>query len=66
MPATAVPVALSNEEVLRYSRHLIIPDVGMSGQKRLKNAKVLTMTRPACTSASRNQNEPCWWRHWRT
>ncbi len=28
-------------EVRRYSRHLIIPDVGMSGQKRLKNAKVL-------------------------
>jgi len=29
------------EEVRRYSRHLIIPDVGMAGQKRLKNAKVL-------------------------
>ena len=33
--------SLSVEEVRRYSRHLIIPDVGMSGQKRLKNAKVL-------------------------
>jgi sulfur-carrier protein adenylyltransferase/sulfurtransferase len=32
---------LTVEEVRRYSRHLIIPDVGMSGQKRLKNAKVL-------------------------
>ena len=32
---------LSVEEVRRYSRHLIIPDVGMSGQKRLKNARVL-------------------------
>ena len=32
---------LSAEEVRRYSRHLIIPDVGMTGQKRLKNAKVL-------------------------
>ena len=32
---------LSAEEVRRYSRHLIIPDVGMSGQKRLKNARVL-------------------------
>lgn len=32
---------LSVDEVRRYSRHLIIPDVGMSGQKRLKNAKVL-------------------------
>lgn len=32
---------LSVEEVRRYSRHLIIPDVAMDGQKRLKNAKVL-------------------------
>ncbi len=32
---------LSAEEVRRYSRHLIIPDVGMSGQKRLRNARVL-------------------------
>ncbi|HEV7206554.1 MAG TPA: adenylyltransferase/sulfurtransferase MoeZ [Jatrophihabitans sp.] len=33
--------SLSVEEVRRYSRHLIIPDVAMAGQKRLKNAKVL-------------------------
>ena len=33
--------SLTVEEVRRYSRHLIIPDVGMDGQKRLKNAKVL-------------------------
>jgi sulfur-carrier protein adenylyltransferase/sulfurtransferase len=32
---------LTREEVARYSRHLIIPDVAMDGQKRLKNAKVL-------------------------
>ena len=32
---------LSVDEVRRYSRHIIIPDVGMAGQKRLKNAKVL-------------------------
>src|SRR4026207_1212313 len=32
---------LSKDEVERYSRHLIIPDVAMTGQKRLKNAKVL-------------------------
>jgi adenylyltransferase/sulfurtransferase len=32
---------LTIEEVRRYSRHLIIPEVGMDGQKRLKNAKVL-------------------------
>ncbi len=34
---------LSVDEVRRYSRHIIIPDVGMSGQKRLKNAKVLAV-----------------------
>ena len=32
---------LTVPEVRRYSRHLIIPDVGMDGQKRLKNARVL-------------------------
>jgi adenylyltransferase/sulfurtransferase len=32
---------LTTDEVRRYSRHLIIPDVAMAGQKRLKNAKVL-------------------------
>jgi molybdopterin/thiamine biosynthesis adenylyltransferase/rhodanese-related sulfurtransferase len=32
---------LTVDEVRRYSRHLIIPDVAMGGQKRLKNAKVL-------------------------
>ena len=34
---------LTLDEVRRYSRHLIIPDVGMTGQKRLKNAKVLVI-----------------------
>jgi len=33
--------ALSNDEVLRYSRHLIMPEVGMEGQLKLKQAKVL-------------------------
>src|ERR1700712_1050012 len=32
---------LSNEEIARYSRHLILPEVGMEGQQRLKAAKVL-------------------------
>jgi adenylyltransferase/sulfurtransferase len=32
---------LTPQEIRRYSRHLIIPDVAMDGQKRLKNAKVL-------------------------
>src|SRR5262249_49015224 len=33
--------ALNNEEVLRYSRHLIMPEVGMEGQQKLKAARVL-------------------------
>jgi len=37
-PATAT---LSNEEILRYSRHLIMPEVGMEGQLKLKAARVL-------------------------
>jgi len=42
LPPLVTPAAdLSVDEVRRYSRHLIIPDVGMTGQKRLKNAKVL-------------------------
>ena len=35
--------SLTIDEVRRYSRHLIIPDVAMDGQKRLKNAKVLVI-----------------------
>src|SRR5216683_2924459 len=35
------PTSLSNEEILRYSRHLIMPEVGMDGQLKLKNANVL-------------------------
>jgi len=33
--------ALSHEEILRYSRHLILPDVGVEGQRKLKAARVL-------------------------
>src|SRR5260370_28875634 len=42
-PGTAAKPAatLSNEEILRYSRHLIMQEVGMDGQLKLKNAKVL-------------------------
>jgi molybdopterin/thiamine biosynthesis adenylyltransferase/rhodanese-related sulfurtransferase len=42
LPPLVEPAAdLSVDEVRRYSRHLIIPEIGMTGQKRLKNAKVL-------------------------
>jgi len=42
LPPLVEPAAeLSTDEIRRYSRHLIIPDVGVTGQKRLKNARVL-------------------------
>ncbi len=41
MATMAPPVALNKDEILRYSRHLILPEVGMEGQLKLKNAKVL-------------------------
>jgi molybdopterin/thiamine biosynthesis adenylyltransferase/rhodanese-related sulfurtransferase len=42
LPPLVEPAAdLTVDEVRRYSRHLIIPEIGMTGQKRLKNAKVL-------------------------
>jgi adenylyltransferase/sulfurtransferase len=44
LPALVEPTAeLSVEEVQRYSRHVIIPDVGMVGQRRLKSARVLVI-----------------------
>lgn len=44
LPPLVEPAAeLTVDEVRRYSRHLIIPDVGMTGQKRLKNAKVVVV-----------------------
>ncbi|HEU0041652.1 MAG TPA: adenylyltransferase/sulfurtransferase MoeZ [Jiangellaceae bacterium] len=44
LPPLAEPAAeLTIDEVRRYSRHLIIPEIGMTGQKRLKNARVLVI-----------------------
>ncbi|CPR12098.1 molybdopterin biosynthesis-like protein MoeZ [Mycobacterium bohemicum DSM 44277] len=44
LPPLVEPAAgLTREEVARYSRHLIIPDLGPDGQKRLKNARVLVI-----------------------
>ncbi|QIS05781.1 adenylyltransferase/sulfurtransferase MoeZ [Nocardia brasiliensis] len=44
LPPLVEPAAeLTKDEVARYSRHLIIPDLGVDGQKRLKNAKVLVI-----------------------
>ena len=36
-----IAASLTNEEISRYSRHLIMPEVGMAGQKKLKAASVL-------------------------
>ena len=44
LPPLVAPAAdLTRDEVARYSRHLIIPDFGPDGQKRLKNARVLVI-----------------------
>ncbi len=44
LPPLVAPAAeLTRDEVARYSRHLIIPDLGLDGQKRLKNARVLVI-----------------------
>ncbi|WP_426298746.1 molybdopterin-synthase adenylyltransferase MoeB [Arthrobacter sp. R-11] len=42
-PLVDAAAELSTEEVERYSRHLIIPEIGSVGQRRLKNAKVLVI-----------------------
>ena len=41
LPPPGEEVSLSNEEILRYGRHLIMPEVGMEGQRRLKSARIL-------------------------
>jgi len=44
LPPLVEPAAeLTRDEVARYSRHLIIPDLGVDGQKRLKSARVLVI-----------------------
>ncbi len=42
-PALGSEAALSQAEVLRYSRHLLLPEVGVAGQRKLKSARVLTV-----------------------
>jgi sulfur-carrier protein adenylyltransferase/sulfurtransferase len=42
-PAVQTDQSLSHAEVLRYSRHLLLPEVGIAGQRKLKAARVLTI-----------------------
>jgi sulfur-carrier protein adenylyltransferase/sulfurtransferase len=43
LPAVETEPSLSHAEVLRYSRHLLLPEVGVAGQRKLKAARVLTI-----------------------
>ncbi|EBL8291823.1 adenylyltransferase/sulfurtransferase MoeZ [Salmonella enterica] len=44
LPPLVLPgETLSRDEITRYSRHLLIPDIGMEGQRRLKNSRVLVI-----------------------
>ena len=60
-------IDLSHEEVQRYSRHLIMPEVGVSGQKKLKAASVLLIGAAAwvprwpCISPRRESAVSGWW-----
>src|SRR4051812_10062451 len=40
MPTTPIP-SLSRDEILRYARHLVLPEVGEAGQRKLKAGRVL-------------------------
>ncbi|MGP1683759.1 MAG: ThiF family adenylyltransferase, partial [Giesbergeria sp.] len=42
-PLVAPDAELSAAEISRYSRHLLLPDVGLEGQKRLKCSRVLVI-----------------------
>ena len=46
---------LSHEEILRYSRHLLIPEVGLEGQRKLKAAAVL-LVGTAVSSSTREDD----------
>ncbi len=43
MPLETPPLGLTHSEILRYSRHLLIPEVGLDGQRKLKSASVLVV-----------------------
>ena len=49
-------MAFTNEQIERYSRHIILKEVGVKGQKKLLNAKVL-VSFPRYTAAARSSSE---------
>ena len=54
-------MAFTNEQLERYSRHIILKEVGVKGQKKLLNAKVLIIGSPLpCSSrCGNNRNRRC-------
>ncbi len=40
---SSLPLSLTNDEISRYSRHLVLSDVGMKGQTALKNSSVIVI-----------------------
>jgi len=53
---TASAIELDHDEILRYSRHLIMPEVALEGQKKLKAAKVLSSVRERRPARSRRRD----------
>ena len=49
-------MALSDEQIERYSRHIILKEVGAKGQKKLLNAKVLIIDDQLCSIGSANMD----------
>jgi len=42
-PLVSADAELSAQELSRYSRHILLPEIGLEGQKRLKNSRVLVI-----------------------
>ena len=64
MPAPVLP-GLTRDEILRYSRHLLIPEVGLEGQRKLKGASALVIGTGGSGIArlpvpGRSRNRPHW------
>ena len=65
-------MAFTNEQLKRYSRHIILKEIGVKGQKKLLNARVLisekrimTPSSPMPAPACRRRHAVCWAERWR-